>query len=319
MTGRKVRITAASGVTPDNELAMGVERLKASGVGVAVDGGLAEPSFVFAGSDSVRVERFWRAAWDADSEVVWCARGGYGAARILPELERRTLAEGTPPRKLLCGFSDVTALHEFVRSRWGWSTLHCAMPGAASFAQLPESDYRATLELISGTVTTPPAWTTVRLASFGPEPLIDLRGTLVGGNLTVLASLAGTPFAPDNPGGRLLFLEDVGEAPYRLDRCLRQLLHCGAMRGVRAVILGTFHQCEDSPPTTSEGQPVRPKLERGEWMRYVFGSFSRDAGIPVLHTIPVGHGPEKSPLPLGAQYTLTGSGQLQLDAWDWVS
>lgn len=312
-----VHITAASGVVPSTELADGIARLRASGLTVTADPKLDEPYFVFSGSDAERADRFWAAAWNPTTEIIWCARGGYGAARILPELERRTLADGTPPRKLLCGFSDVTALHEFVRSRWGWSTLHCAMPGAASFTSLSDSDYFATFSYLHRKSVTP-GWSNITLSSLGIEPLIDLTGTLVGGNLTVLASLAGTPFAPDNLGGRLLFLEDVSEAPYRLDRSLQQLYHAGCLRGVRAILLGTFHNCIDTPPTTADNLPIRPTLDERTWMKHVFAEFSRATHIPVLHTLPIGHGPEKAPLPLGAKYTITGSGQLRLDHWDWL-
>lgn len=323
----RVALAAPSGVVPGAELTAGLERMRGAGLAVpdaAECGGLLGRHFVFAGSDEVRAAGFWDAAWDRGSEVVWCVRGGYGAARILPELERRTIAEGVPPRKLLCGYSDITALHEFVRSRWGWASLHCEMPAGKAFAKMSEEDFTDTVQLVRRENATRPGWSRVTLQPSGVDVLNDLAGTLVGGNLTVLASLVGTAFAVDNSGGRLLFLEDVAEAPYRLDRYLNQLWQGGVFRGVRAVVLGTFHDCHDAPSTTTsaaggqEPVPVRPRLEEAEWARHVWGEFSLASRIPVMGTLPVGHGPEKSPLPLGAKYKLTGSGKLELLSWDWL-
>lgn len=316
----RVSIVSPSGVVPGAELDAGLGRLGSAGFEPVVEAGVDRLSFVFAGSDPERAGQFWDAAWRGDTQVVWCARGGYGAARILPELERRTLEQGTPPVKLLCGYSDITALHEFVRSRWGWPTLHCAMPTGNTFLTSTNGDFEATAAFVRGGWRTAlPAWRGRVLTATGPgEPLIDLAGTLVGGNLTVIASLVGTPFAVDNSGGRLLFIEDVGEAPYRIDRMLNQLWQAGVFRGVRALLLGTFEGCEDAPPTTGpDRRPTRPKLSEAEWMREIFAEFSARTRVPVLTGLPVGHGAEQAPLPLGAKYVLRGTGVLELTDWDW--
>lgn len=320
-----VDVVAPSGTVVESELLRGLARLKSAGFDYRLADGLLNRSFVFAGDDATRAAGVWNAAWADDSDIVWAARGGYGAARILPELERLTLEHGTPPPKLLCGFSDITALHEFVRSRWGWCSLHCDVPCANNFAVMAEEEWNATLAMVRGEARAParPAWESAHLSSFGPEHLIDLTGTLVGGNLTVFTSLVGTPYESDRFGGRLLFLEDVSEAPYRLDRYLNQLIQSGTLRGVRAVIVGTFDDCDDAPAMTTlpTGEKVlsRPKLETAEWMREVFGGFSHRTHIPVVGVLPVGHGPERAPLPLGAKYRLTGSGRLELIHWDWLA
>lgn len=316
----RIRIVAPSGIVPPTELAPGIERLRAAGETVVVPEGIHDQWFLFPGDDATRADRFWQAACDPASDVIWAARGGYGATRLLPELERRTLEEGMPPRKLLCGYSDITALHEFVKSRWGWSSLHCCMPTGASFIELPQTEFEHTLSLVNRRLPDAPLTiTTETLTPFGPDVLNDLEGTLVGGNLTLVAALAGTPFAIDNAGGRLMFFEDVSEAPYRIDRYLQQLHQAGVFRGVRAVILGTFADCADEPPTMGPAKtPVRPKLETADWMRYIWAEFSRATKIPVVATLPVGHGPEKAPLPLGAKYKLTGAGRLELLSWDWL-
>jgi muramoyltetrapeptide carboxypeptidase len=120
----------------------------------------------------------------------------------------------------------------------------------------------------------------------------------------------------DNSGGRILFLEDVSEAPYRLDRYVQQLWQSGSLRGVRAIVLGTFADSVDSPPTIGpSGTPIRPVMGEEEWMRALWGPFSRMTGIPVVGCMPVGHGVERSPLPLGGRVRVKGDGRLVLGEW----
>ena len=123
----RIAVVAASSAVPQVELAMGVAHLRAAGMIVDVQSNCASQSFVFAGNDHERAESFFAAAMSADNEVLWCACGGYGAARILPLLDRLTSEHGRPPLKLLVGFSDATALMSFVRQRWGWKTTHAPM------------------------------------------------------------------------------------------------------------------------------------------------------------------------------------------------
>jgi muramoyltetrapeptide carboxypeptidase len=222
---------------------------------------------------------------------VVCARGGYGAVRLLEHLDWGALAAAAP--KVLVGASDVTVLHEAFGRRLGVVTLFGPMPatevlaGASSAAdrdQVSADQLRATL--------------------FGAQPVLATdhpvelvagraRGTLVGGTLTLLAATLGTPYAGTAAGG-IAVLEDVGEAPYRLDRLATQLLQAGWLDGVRGVVLGTLTRC-------------------GEGALDVLHERLGRLGVPVLAGFPVGHGPTQLTLPLGVEATLdTGAGTLTL-------
>lgn len=317
-----VDIVAPSGSVVPWELDRGLNLLRDQGFHPRLAEGVHERHFVFAGEDLTRARGVWNAACAPDSRIVWAARGGYGAARILPELHRLTRLHGPPPRKLLCGYSDITALHAFVRREWGWSTLHCDMPASARFG-LSHGDLTATLHLLRGTPgeDARPAWAGSPLEVYGRPPARPVEGVLVGGNLTVLTSLVGTPFALPADRGRILFLEDVSEAPYRIDRYLNQLVQSGFFHGIDAVVLGTFDDCIDAPSQTTRPDGTvelsRPRLPYETWHRHVFTDLAQRLAVPVFHTLPVGHGPERAPLPLHAAVRLTPGRPLELLSWDW--
>ncbi len=326
----RVTVVAPSSVVPLVELGMGVVRLRSAGLAVRVHRQCAAQAFTFAGDDAERTGAFWEAANDPQTDVIWCARGGYGATRILGELERLTLERGTPPRKLLAGFSDVTALAEFVMSRWGWAALHAHMPAGTTFASYSARDFDDTVEMIrGGAARRLPRWHGQRLSLRVNAPAEPIEGMLTGGNLAVIAALCGTPFQPASSGGRLLFIEDVGEPPYRIDRMLTQIVQAGALRGVRAVILGDFTDCRDvvsdvlrKTPTPGEPEqrgPVRRSYDVDEAIEQIIRQTLAPLGVTVVSGMPVGHGPNHAPLPLGARYRLWPDGRIELDQWAWGS
>src|SRR5205814_655063 len=146
-------------------------------------------------------------AADPKLDVLWIARGGYGATRLLPALEEWTAEHGAPPYKLLVGYSDATALHAFVQRRWGWSTLHGPMPGLRSFCKLSEDELSDVRGWMEGAGWVAP-WSKRKLRFWTEAPAAPIEAELVGGNLTVLSALVGTPFMPAL-AGKFLFLEDV--------------------------------------------------------------------------------------------------------------
>ena len=130
-----VGIFAASSVVPKLEFDAGVEHLREFGFDPRIEAQVTTEHFLFPGTDAARAEAIHRLALDPSVDVLWAARGGYGAGRLLPLLEKLTSERGAPrQKKLLVGYSDVTLLHEFVRARWGWSTLHAPMPAASNFS-----------------------------------------------------------------------------------------------------------------------------------------------------------------------------------------
>jgi muramoyltetrapeptide carboxypeptidase len=317
----RIAIIAASSAVPLTELAIAVDRLQSAGFAVDVQPSVYQQHFVFAGDDEARASGIYTAAL-SDAEILWCACGGYGAARTLPILDRLTAERGTPKPKLLVGFSDVTALMNYARTHWGWQTLHGLMPASSAFREKDDHDWAALLALVRGEQT-PQSWGNWPLSWIGTPPTSPIEGELIGGNLTVLASLAGTPYAQPAKG-KILFLEDIAEQPYRLDRKVNQLHQSGYLEGTLAIVLGGFNDCEDQvsqvlPKMTpaeyaanrAAGEPInrvplRKQYTINEALAHIFADLNRRTGIPVAKGLPVGHGEYTTPLPLGMNYRLAG-------------
>ena len=233
-----------------------------------------------AGSDLDRAADF-TAAWLApDVAAVMCARGGYGAARLLEHLDFAALAGRADPPWLV-GSSDVTALHTAVRERLGVATVFGPMVANEVLGgQIPDEPSRTHLSAVlfgMGSAATALPAGRVLVGGAG-------RGRLVGGTLTLLAAAAGTPWA-GSTAGAIVLLEDVDEAPYRLDRMVTQLLQTGWFAGVQGVALGSWERCG-------------PRAEEVGLARLC------ELGVPVVAGLPVGHGPSQRSVVLGAQAAL---------------
>ncbi|MCX5232898.1 LD-carboxypeptidase [Streptomyces sp. NBC_00233] len=230
-----------------------------------------------AGPDEDRLEDLTEAWLDPEVRGVFCARGGYGTQRIADRLDYPRLAAAGP--KFLVGSSDITCLHQAWGDRLGLVTLHGPMPACR-----PLHDDEETARHLHAALFGPSARS---LPLTGPV-LVPGRaeGRLTGGNLSLLASSTGTRTAPDTEGC-VLFLEDVGEDPYRLDRALTQLRRADVLQRTAGVVLGDFSAC--GPPEQVEGV-LRDRLS--------------DLGVPVAAGLPAGHGPRQLTLPLGADAVL---------------
>jgi muramoyltetrapeptide carboxypeptidase LdcA involved in peptidoglycan recycling len=197
------------------------------------------------------------------------------------------------------------------------------MPASSAFREKNDDDWTALLALVND--QPPPAsWGRWPLEWIGAPPASPITAELVGGNLTVLASLIGTPYAQP-AAGKILFLEDIAEQPYRLDRKVNQLHQSGLLDGALAIVLGGFNDCDDQVsqvlPTMTPaefaakrgaGEPIaRVPLRRTytiqEALTQIFGDLNRRTGIPVASGLPVGHGEFTTPLPLGEAYELGGA------------
>jgi len=235
-----------------------------------------------AGDDARRTEEWLEAASDRDARAIWAVRGGYGAMRLLPRFEPARLLH--PPRWVV-GYSDLTALHAALNGA-GLVTCHGPM-----VAQLPAAAPEA-LDRLEQMLFGRPQGS----APVGVEGTATIRpgsasGTLFGGSLTMLAHLCGTPWLP-RLRGAVLFIEDVGERPYRLDRTLTQLRISGALDGVRGVCVGDLVGCDDEEGTGAE--TVRELV--------------RALGVPSIEGLPCGHGARNLALPLGSVVTLLATG-----------
>jgi muramoyltetrapeptide carboxypeptidase len=331
----RVGIVAPASVVGQVELGLGIEHLTAAGFDVVRHPQCARQHFTFAGTDEERAAAIWEVANDPSIDVLWSARGGYGAVRLLPMLEALTKERGAPAKKLLAGYSDITVLHEFVRKHWDWSTLHAAMP-ASDLSVIKPDEWRATVELVKRKHA-PLPYEASCLKFMNDAPVKPQAAEVVGGNLSLWASLVGTPWQPD-ARRKFLFLEDLGEPYYRIDRMFTQVVQSGGLDGAAGLILGDFTDCKDesntalrAPENEDERErirrdrksasriPLRKVYDEQEAFDNIFGAVGKRLGVPVAYGLPVGHGPNFAPLPLGAKYQLTPDGGLQLLEWDWLA
>jgi muramoyltetrapeptide carboxypeptidase len=287
--GATVGVVATGFAVRPPALRSGVRRLERMGYRVALGEHVLARCGYLAGDDDARAADLCAMLSDPDVAAVWFARGGYGTARLLDRIPWRRLARRP---KLLVGYSDLTALFGAIAGRSAGRCLYG--PVVAELGQ--ESAYdRSSLErLLAGL----PVKLRIRRAQVLAHG--RARGRLLGGNLTVLAHLLGTPHAPDLRGA-VLFLEDVGEETYRIDRALTQLAAAGALRGVAGVLLGSF-----LPPPRRAFPPDRVLDD-------VLGERFLPFGVPVIRDVPAGHVAGKWTLPLGGIAEIdTAAGQVRL-------
>jgi len=236
-----------------------------------------------AAPDADRVRALHRAIGDPEIRAVFCVRGGYGCLRLLPHLDW-DLARTSPT--LLVGYSDVTALHLAFYARADWTGL--SGPVVTEWARADDDtlgSFRAWSEGRS-----PPLLEGFD-AALQPLSPGTATGPLLGGNLAVLSRLVGTPYAPEFAGA-ILVLEEVHEAPYRVDRMLAHLQHAGVLDAVGGVVLGTF--------TTGSLDAGTPTLSLEE----VFEDYFGDRAYPVVRGLPYGHHLPRCSLPLGVPVRL---------------
>lgn len=301
-TDRWIGVAAASTVIEEKMLEDGLLRFAEWGYPVRVDDSIYERHRYFAGTDATRANALLRLIQDPSVGTIWCARGGFGASRLLKLLDQAkapALLRRHP--KLLLGFSDVTALHFYFYQAAGLASVHAPMPATGRWLELPPRTEKVLRRLLKGQLelgkdSHTAAWRPKTLHHTGKES----EGVLMGGNLSLVATLAGTPWQPklDNT---ILFLEDCGEAPYRVDRMLTQLDNAGMLRKLRGVLLGDFE----------DGVMYREPAERKYWKQIFLERFA-DLGVPVLTHLPVGHGKHNEPLPLGVKARITKQGKLEL-------
>ena len=248
------------------------------------------PHGYLAGDDAARLDEFNRALRDPDAKAIFCVRGGYGALRLLPHLDYEA-ARRHP--KLLVGYSDITALHLALYHRAGWRGLSGPMV-AVEWAEGQASCHDEASEALfwhlarGGTVDDLAGPQDERLE---PVRLGEAESVLLGGNLTLVARLIGTPYLPDLTGA-ILFLEEIGEEPYRLDSLFAQLALAGVLERLGGLVLGGF----------TEGAPTQTHYLPQE---EVLAHYAAQVPGPVAQGLAYGHFASKNTLPVGVRARLT--------------
>jgi muramoyltetrapeptide carboxypeptidase len=291
MPSTRIRLIAPSGYPADPAaMTRGVARLRAAGFAVEGEEVLKRSSLRFAGSDAERAGDINALAAMADlPDIALVTRGGYGAARLLEHLHYDALRERLAGSTLaLVGHSDFTALQLALYAKSGVRSFAgplLADLGAEPADEATWAEFRGTLGAVSHGV----AWPGAGVAD------LDVQGPLWGGNLAVLCSLLGTPYFPRIDGG-ILFVEDVGEPPFRIERLLYQLHLSGVLGRQRALVLGGFDACRPGP------------RDNGYDLDAAFAQVESVAGVPVVRGLPHGHGGSQLTLPFGAPARLRVEG-----------
>lgn len=245
-----------------------------------------------AGTDEDRLADVVTMLCREDIHAVLCARGGYGCHRILHALPYGEIAARP---KILVGYSDITALHLALYARTGLVSFHG--PNVRDLLSHGEGNASALLDLLAGEA----GETLLPLAQGRVLRQGQARGPLLGGNLTLLCHLLGTPFLP-RLDGAILLLEDRGEALYRVDRMLTHLRLSGILGRISGLVFGEFLGCADE-----------------EALMTLFSERTEDLRVPVVTGAPVGHGPRNAAFPLGVPAELdTDAGLLRIPG-PWVS
>ncbi|MFJ3303992.1 LD-carboxypeptidase [Streptomyces sp. NPDC086549] len=290
--GARVAVVAPSGPVAEERLQAGLDLLRGWDLEPVVAPHVLDthPDLRhLAGADAGRAADLERAWCDPSVDAVFCARGGYGAQRMVDLLDWETMRAAGP--KVFVGFSDITVLHQAFATRLGLVTLHG--PAAAGIDFIKNERAR---EHLRATLFAPEAVRTLTSAGTALVPG-RARGVTLGGCLSMLASDLGTPHAHPGARGGLLMVEDVGEQPYSIDRLLTQLLRTGWLDGVAGIGLGSWHGCGPY-----------------EDVRAVLADRLGGLGVPVLEELGFGHCDGASTIPFGVTAELDAdAGTLTLD------
>lgn len=289
--GATIALIAPSSPVQDDKMAKGIANLTQFGFKIVEGKSLRAKNGYLAGTDDARLADLHWAFQDPAIEAVWCIRGGYGAARLLPKIDYDLIRRHPKP---LIGYSDITALHLAFYQNCGLVTFH----GPVAASDYPEDTLRYFRSVLMQPVTpleiwAPSAETTFEATEYQPFTIHSgkAQGVLTGGNLSLLASLAGTPFEPVFKN-KIVFMEEVGEQPYRIDRMLTQLLQSTDLAQAAGIALGVFNECQPKPDSFS--------FSLQDALRDRFGNL----GIPVVYGIPFGHVAHQACFPYGIEAAL---------------
>lgn len=302
-----IYVYSPSGAVRDRAgLRRAIRRLQAAGHEVVLDPDALASHQRFAGDDVTRLAAIGRAA-ASGADVALTTRGGYGLTRLLPRLPYEAIDAAACRGMAWVGLSDFTALQLAVLAQRGTPTW--AGPALLEdwAGETVDEITAACFEDLASGVGEGAGWR-LPLADWRAHPELaqDWRlegATLWGGNLSIVAALVGTPYLPAVDGG-VLFLEDVGEHPYRIERMLTQLLLAGVLARQRAVLLGAFTRYALTPH--DRGFKMASVVQ---WLR------AQLPGVPVLTGLPFGHVPTKVVLPVGRPVDMVVQGREALLFW----
>lgn len=291
--GDTIDMVAPGWACRPEELQGAAEFLRSQGFVPRWNPDIFKEQLLFANSHKERFRQLKAGLLAPDSQAVWCVRGGYGSLRLLPWLEKLTKPTKT---KLFIGISDITSLHVFLNQSWGWGTVHAPLLDRVGAGKLSVAHQKELLQLCRGEKLEV-SYRGLRPMNAAAKEIDLIEAPIVGGNLTVLQSSLGTPYQLQTRS-KFLFLEDLGERGYRIDRMLEQLRQAGLFRGIKGILFGDFLGGEERDGSSL----VLPVLQ----------SWAAELPFPVISGLPCGHADIQRPLPLGTRARLEGGRTLKL-------
>ena len=293
--GMTIGVVAPAGPSEENERTrFALDIVRSLGFNVKEGQHLYRRTQYLAGTDAERASDLMAMFTDPDVDAIFCLRGGYGASRTLPLLDYNAIKNNP---KALIGYSDITSLLNAIFLKTGLIGFHGPI-ASQSFTEYTLEEFQKVL--FDGNAPT----------RIGAAPPFDAgpgrveeenritvfrggkaRGRLIGGNLTLISHLVGTPFEPDF-GDRILFLEDVHETPYRIDRMLTQLWLAGRLQEVAGIAFGKFTEAELQGNSFSVEEVIAQRCQ--------------DLGVPVIRGLMIGHIEDQATVPVGAMAELDG-------------
>lgn len=230
-----------------------------------------------------RFKHIKQALTSEDSKAVWCVRGGYGAAQLMPYLAK---LKSPKKQKIFIGFSDITVLHIFLNQKWGWQTIHAPVLWQVIHKKVDNKSLKQLKELLFGKKKQVIIDDLVPLNATAKKAA-RIKSSVVGGNLSLIQTSIGTNWQLEAKG-KILLIEDTDEKTYSYDRMLMHIKQAGLLKGIKALIIGDFKHHKD------EKQRVENMLK----------SFAESLNIPILKTELIGHGITNYPLVIGADSVL---------------
>ena len=281
--GDTIGILCPAGFMPVEKAETAIHVFKEWGFNVVTGITLGRQYNYFSGTDEERLSDLQQMMDDPSINAIFCARGGYGTGRIIERLEFKKFRKHP---KWIIGFSDITILHCHLFSNYGIASMHAPMASAFNDGQYNNEFVQSLHEGLAGKKGNFSA------ASHPFNKEGSAKGILVGGNLSLLAHLTGTSSEP-NTSGRILFIEDVGEYIYNIDRMLFQLKRAGKFENLAGLIVGGFTEMKDT------------EIPFGQSVEEVIKNIFREYEYPVCYSFPVSHEKENYALKIGMKYKLS--------------
>ena len=285
-TSDLIEVIAPGSYSSREDLEKGVKILESWGYRVRYAQDLLEPQLFLSNTDQKRFQSFKIAMTNSKSKIVWCLRGGYGAIRLLPQLEKM---KAPKTKKILIGISDISSLHILLNQKWQFPTLHAPLLDRIGLNKVTPENLNELREVLTN-----PSY----VAKFeNLEPLNKaavkkrtIKAQLTGGNLMVATSTLGTPTQIISKN-KILFFEELCERAYRVDRCLQQMRQAGVFDHVKAVVFGDFVNCDEP--------------NKDNHIHQVLKDFFKDLKIPAFTGVEAGHGTRQRPLFFNTEVHLT--------------